>query len=57
MQKSTRKGSVDLDWRSVSQSDASKSLRELQADGFGQNQKMTEAQLAACDAELRELAE
>ena len=37
--------------------DASKTLRQLQAEGLGQNRKMTAEELEACDAALRELAE
>ena len=37
--------------------DQSKTLRELQAEGLGQNRKMSAEKLAACDAALRSLAE
>ena len=37
--------------------DQSKTLRELQAEGLGQNRKMSAEKLAACDAALRELAD
>jgi alpha-L-rhamnosidase len=37
--------------------DPSKTLRELQAEGLGQNVKMTAEQLEACDAALRALAD
>ena len=37
--------------------DPTKTLRELQAEGLGQNVKMTLEQLEACDAALRALAE
>jgi alpha-L-rhamnosidase len=38
-------------------SDPSKTLRELQAEGLGQNKKMTLEELEACDAAMRELAD
>ena len=41
----------------MSTSDPTKTLRQLQAEGLGQNVKMTAEQLAACDAALRELAD
>jgi hypothetical protein len=37
--------------------DPSKTLRELQAEGLGQNVKMTIEQLEACDAALRALSD
>lgn len=37
--------------------DQTKTLRELQAEGFGQNRKMTADDLATCDAALRALAD
>ena len=37
--------------------DPTKTLRQLQAEGLGQNVKMTVEQLEACDAALRALAE
>jgi hypothetical protein len=37
--------------------DPTKTLRELQAEGLGQNKKMTVEQLEACDAALRALAD
>ena len=42
---------------SMMQADPSKTLRELQAEGLGQNVKMTAEQLEACDAALRALAD
>ena len=42
---------------SMMNTDQSKTLRELQAEGLGQNVKMTAEQLEACDAALRALAE
>ena len=42
---------------SIMGADHSKTLRELQAEGLGQNRKMTSEELAACDAALRELAD
>ncbi len=41
----------------TSQADPTKTLRELQAEGLGQNHKMTAGELAACDAALRALAD
>jgi len=41
----------------MSNADQSKTLRELQAEGLGQNRKMTMEELEACDAALRALAE
>ena len=37
--------------------DPAKTLRELQAEGLGQNRKMTTEELAACDAAMRELSD
>lgn len=37
--------------------DRTKTLRELQAEGLGQNRKMTVEELEACDAAMRELAD
>ena len=37
--------------------DPAKTLRELQAEGLGQNRKMTAEELAACDAAMRELSD
>ncbi len=42
---------------SILGADQSKTLRELQAEGLGQNRKMTADELAACDADLKELAD
>lgn len=42
---------------SMSTSDTSKTLRQLQAEGLGQNVKMTEEDLQACDTALRALAD
>ncbi len=41
----------------MSNADPSKTLRELQAEGLGQNEKMTAGQLEACDAALRALSD
>ena len=41
----------------MSTADPSKTLRELQAEGLGQNVKMTIDQLEACDAALRALSD
>ena len=41
----------------MSNADPTKTLRQLQAEGLGQNEKMTAEQLAACDAALRVLAD
>lgn len=38
-------------------SDPTKSLRQLQSEGLGQNVDMTEEQLEACDQAMRELAD
>jgi hypothetical protein len=37
--------------------DRTKTLRELQAEGFGQNEKMSTQALEAADAALRELTD
>jgi hypothetical protein len=37
--------------------DRTKTLRELQAEGFGQNEKMSAQALEAADAALRELTD
>ena len=42
---------------SIMGADHSKTLRELQAAGLGQNVKMSAEELAACDAALAELAD
>ena len=42
---------------SMLNADPTKTLRELQAEGLGQNKKMTVEQLEACDAALRALAD
>ena len=42
---------------SILGADHSKTLRELQAEGLGQNRKMTADELEACDAALKELAD
>lgn len=42
---------------SAMMADQGKSLRQLQAEGLGQNEKMTAEQLKACDDALRMLAE
>ena len=42
---------------SMSTSDTSKTLRQLQAEGLGQNVKMTAEDLQACDTALRALAD
>ena len=42
---------------SMMTADPTKTLRQLQSEGFGQNRKMTAEELEACDAALRELAE
>jgi len=41
----------------MSSADQSKTLRELQEEGLGQNVKMTREQLEACDAALRAIAD
>ena len=41
----------------MSTNDPSKTIRQLQAEGLGQNEKMTIEQLEACDAALRALAD
>ena len=41
----------------MSNADPAKTLRELQAEGLGQNEKMTDERLEACDAALRALAD
>jgi hypothetical protein len=41
----------------MSNADPSKTLRELQAEGLGQNVKMTAEQLEACDVALRALSD
>lgn len=41
----------------MSTNDPGKTIRQLQAEGLGQNVKMTIEQLAACDAALRALAD
>ena len=41
----------------MSTSDPTKTIRQLQAEGLGQNEKMTVEQLEACDAALRALAD
>ena len=41
----------------MNSADPTKTMRELQAEGLGQNRKMTVDELEACDAALRELAD
>lgn len=51
------RGLVDGFDFSMNMADPNKTLRQLQAEGLGQNEKMTVEQLEACDAALRALAD